>query len=285
MSKKLKKDKPTIEDYAFIFGALILSFGTCKILRLPKFVIIILFFIITCIYFNSLEKKKELQKKQEELLKQQEIQRQKLLKQQEIERQKLLEEENKRKKLLEQKVEKEIEEQAKKAKQLIEEKKKQQEQIILKKQEPKAEQKVIKKNNSNSYVLEYENENEYRKLERSVKKYNMLAYKKLLFEYYPLMRDGKFPGKLISTNKKEQTYKYELELPTDTMFRRVHGPIIVSYTVYEKEKMVIFSTITPKEVLLDGHTNELINYKGVMVSKTHGEKDKFKIDLLNMLQK
>lgn len=31
------------------------------------------------------------------------------------------------------------------------------------------------------YVLEYVNENEYRKLERSLKKYNMLAYKKLIF--------------------------------------------------------------------------------------------------------
>ena len=33
------------------------------------------------------------------------------------------------------------------------------------------------------YVLEYVNEDEYRKLERSLKKYNMLAYKKLIFEY------------------------------------------------------------------------------------------------------
>ena len=30
-----------------------------------------------------------------------------------------------------------------------------------------------------TYVFDYVNENEYRKLERSIKKYNMLAYKKL----------------------------------------------------------------------------------------------------------
>ena len=33
------------------------------------------------------------------------------------------------------------------------------------------------------FILDYINENEFRKLERSLKKYNMLAYKKLNFEY------------------------------------------------------------------------------------------------------
>ena len=37
----------------------------------------------------------------------------------------------------------------------------------------------------NSFVIEYLNENEFRKKERSVKKYNMLAYKKLAFDFYP----------------------------------------------------------------------------------------------------
>ena len=40
----------------------------------------------------------------------------------------------------------------------------------------------------NNYLIEYLNENEFRKRERSIKKYNMLAYKKLLFEYYPSLR-------------------------------------------------------------------------------------------------
>ena len=34
-------------------------------------------------------------------------------------------------------------------------------------------------NNTNNYVIEYLNENEFRKKERSVRKYNMLAYKRL----------------------------------------------------------------------------------------------------------
>ena len=73
------------------------------------------------------------------------------------------------------------------------------------------------------YIFEYQNENEFKKLERSVKKYNMLAYKKLTFEYYDDMKNGKFLGKLISTNSKENTKTYELTIPTDDMFAKVHG--------------------------------------------------------------
>ena len=56
----------------------------------------------------------------------------------------------------------------------------------------------------NNYVIEYLNENEFRKKERAVKKYNMLAYKKLLFEFYPALREGNF----LSNAK----YKINVEL-------------------------------------------------------------------------
>ena len=52
-----------------------------------------------------------------------------------------------------------------------------------------------------NYIFEYENENEFRKKERSIRKYNMLAYKKLQFTYYPQLRDGDFLGKLVSEKK------------------------------------------------------------------------------------
>ena len=39
-----------------------------------------------------------------------------------------------------------------------------------------------------TYIFDYVNENEFKKLERSLKKYNMLAYKKLYFEYYPELK-------------------------------------------------------------------------------------------------
>lgn len=134
------------------------------------------------------------------------------------------------------------------------------------------------------YVLDYINENEFKKLERALKKYNMLAFKKLNFDYYPALRNGKFVGELISTNKKEGTEKYELKLPSDKMFAAVHGEVKLYYTVYTKEETIMLETITPTEILLEGHMSELTTYKGIMISKANASKDKFKIDLLNMLQ-
>lgn len=136
-----------------------------------------------------------------------------------------------------------------------------------------------------SYSFDYVNENEFHKLERSLKKYNMLAYKKLYFDYYPNLKDGNFLGELVSTNKDKNTKTYELKLPTDVLFSKVHGDIKLHYIVYENEKLVMLNTITPEDILAEGHQSELVTYKGVMVSKEHSDKDLFKINLLNMLNK
>ena len=93
-----------------------------------------------------------------------------------------------------------------------------------------------------NYIFEYLNENEFRKLERSVKKYNMLAYKKMVFEFYPQMKDGNFLGKVVSTNSKDNTRKYELKLPTDDLFVRVHGEVVLHYSVDENSKTIILET-------------------------------------------
>lgn len=135
----------------------------------------------------------------------------------------------------------------------------------------------------NSYVIEFLNENEFRKKERAVKKYNMLAYKKLIFEFYPGFREGNFNGVAVSKNKTEGYTKYELKLPTDTMFSKVYGDLILHYTVYENQKIVMLNNITPDDILTEGHQKELSTYKGVPISKSHAEKDMFKINLLNML--
>ena len=138
-------------------------------------------------------------------------------------------------------------------------------------------------NNTNNYVIEYLNENEFRKKERAVKKYNMLAYKKLIFEFYPSMREGEFLGVIVSQNDKDDITKYELKLPTDTMFNKVHGDIVLHYSVYHQQKIIMLDNLTPDDILTEGHQKELSTYKGVMVSKSHAERDMFKINLLNML--
>ena len=137
-----------------------------------------------------------------------------------------------------------------------------------------------------NYIFEYQNENEFRKIERSVRKYNMLAYKKLTFDYYPQIKSGDFVGKLVSEDKKTGIKSYDLILPTDDMFVKVHGEIVLHYSVYTDKNIVLLTNITCDDnILEEGHRTELKAYKGVMISKDNPEKDMFKINLLNMLQK
>src|SRR5574344_1886006 len=136
-----------------------------------------------------------------------------------------------------------------------------------------------------SYIFEYLDENDFRKKERSVRKYNMLAYKKLTFSFYPELRKGNFLGEEISKDEKAKTTSYELKLPTDSMFTKVHGEIRLHYTVYTEKNVILLTNITPEGILDEGHRAELSTYKGVMISKTNPEKDRFKINLLNMLGK
>ena len=72
-----------------------------------------------------------------------------------------------------------------------------------------------------SYVFEYLNENEFKVKERTIRKYNMLAYKKLVFDYYVKLKDGKFLG--IKVEENDHSISYELKIPTDELFERVHG--------------------------------------------------------------
>jgi len=134
-----------------------------------------------------------------------------------------------------------------------------------------------------SYTFEYTNENEFKKYERSLKKYNMLAYKKLYFSFYPSLKEGNFLGDMVSED--DVVKNYQLKLPTDIMFSKVHGDVLLHYTVYLDKKIVVLDKITPEGILGEGHRSELTTYKGVMVSKQNQDKDIFKINLLNMLQK
>lgn len=136
---------------------------------------------------------------------------------------------------------------------------------------------------NNEYKIEYLNEIKLKKLERSLRKYNMLAYKKLLFYYYPNLKEGKFDGKIIEQNNEASHTKYELELPADEIFKRIHGHISLIYIVDKKEKVIILETLNPENLLLEGSKNELTTYKGVLISKTSREKDIYKINFLNLL--
>ncbi|MBQ4263242.1 MAG: hypothetical protein IJB83_03240 [Bacilli bacterium] len=134
------------------------------------------------------------------------------------------------------------------------------------------------------FILDYLDENNFKKLERSLKKYNMVAYKKLMFDYYPKLRSGEFVGDLVSIDKHNQTENYDLRLPTDSLFVKVYGEVKLNYTVYKNEGTVLLNNLEPKGILLDGHKSELTAYKGIMISKANAQKEMFKIDLLCKLE-
>lgn len=136
-----------------------------------------------------------------------------------------------------------------------------------------------------SYIFEYINENEFKVKERTIRKYNMLAYKELIFNYYPKLKNGIFLGTIIETNEDEHTLSYELKIPTDKLFEKVHGEMRLHYTVYQDKGIILLTNITPDSILDEGYRIELNTYKGVMISKSNPKKDMFKIELLNMLEK
>jgi len=134
------------------------------------------------------------------------------------------------------------------------------------------------------YLLDYLDENNFKKLERSLKKYNMMAYKKLMFDFYPSLRKGEFLGELTGINKHDKTESYVLQLPTDNLFVKVYGKVTLSYTVYKEQNVVMLTGLEPKDILMDGHKSELTAYKGIMISKANAQKEMFKIDLLSRLE-
>ena len=136
-----------------------------------------------------------------------------------------------------------------------------------------------------NYIFEYLDEQKFKKCERSVKKYNMFAFKKLVFDFYPKMKSGEFLGDKISEDKEKNTISYELVLPADELFTKVHGEIVLQYDVYTNKNIILLKTINPEELFLEGHSTELGAYKGVMISKENAQKDMFKINLLDLLNK
>lgn len=136
-----------------------------------------------------------------------------------------------------------------------------------------------------NYLFEYLNENDFRVKERTVRKYNMLAYKKLTFEYYPKLKNGELLGQIVNENLNEDSMDYELKIPTDELFEKVHGELRLHYTVFLSKGVILLTNITPEDILDEGHRTELEAYKGVMISKNNQKKDMFKVNLINMLQK
>lgn len=133
------------------------------------------------------------------------------------------------------------------------------------------------------YLFDYENENKFKKLERSLKKYNMVAYRHMYFDCYPKIKEGNFIGKCIESDSTFNTY--EINLPTDEKFIQIHGVVKLRYTVNTSTKLIILNTILPERLFLEGHSVELFPFKGTLVSEINHDKDMFKINLINTIKK
>ena len=122
---------------------------------------------------------------------------------------------------------------------------------------------------SKNIRITYENENEFRKLERALKTYNMLAYKDYIFDLLQKLKQGKTIGDEIEENL------FKVHLQSSEIVEFVYGESYFTYRIEDDNKAVLLGMV-PREFLIAGHKKELPVYKGVPIV---GPKDRFKVDL------
>lgn len=128
---------------------------------------------------------------------------------------------------------------------------------------------------SKSIRVLYRNENEFNKLVKSLKMYNMLAYKDFIFNIMPKLRAGNLIGENINENI------YECKLSSSNIFEFVYGKTSLIYEVISDHNIELVS-LEPSDFLTVGHQSQLYTYKGVPISCP---KDRFKVDLYLMMNK
>ena len=116
--------------------------------------------------------------------------------------------------------------------------------------------------------IKYDDENLFNKYVKSIKTYNMYAYKEFVFSIIGQLRAGYLVGEKVKGNI------YKCELQSSKIFEFVYGK---TYFTYRVEGTTIYLMgMEPKDFLIAGHSIELSTYKGVPIV---GPKDRFKVDL------
>lgn len=99
-------------------------------------------------------------------------------------------------------------------------------------------------------IILYLDENDFKRKQRALRRYFMKTYKYFIFKFIPtLKKEGKVEG------------KYEVELPTDKLFKKVYGPIKVLFSV--KKDVTVLEDIIPDEILIKCFERDLPIYKGI----------------------
>ena len=123
------------------------------------------------------------------------------------------------------------------------------------------------------YKIKYENEYIFNKLLRSLKTYNMVAYKDFVFKDLPDIRQGNFRG------TKEDNI-YTLEYKSNELFEFVHGKVKITYKV--NENYVVLLNVEPKNFLLESFKRILEVYKGCPITCA---RDRFLVDFYGVQKK
>lgn len=109
----------------------------------------------------------------------------------------------------------------------------------------------------------------YEKTLKALSKYNRLAYKKIIFEILPMLRNGELVGTPIAENT------YKIPLPSSPQFIEVHGEISLVYSIIGDELWL--RRIEPYEVLMNAHAKLVSVIDGVPITSP---KDEFKMKLI-----
>ena len=117
------------------------------------------------------------------------------------------------------------------------------------------------------FKIKYKDENLFNALIKSLRHYNMRAYKEFLFYYLPKLRNGEFTGELIGDNLYKQVLK------VDPIFKFVYGEVYFEYSVNDNEIYLI--TVEPQDFLNAGRRVLLKIYKGCPVLS---KKEEFLVD-------
>jgi hypothetical protein len=116
------------------------------------------------------------------------------------------------------------------------------------------------------YVTILDN-NLYKKKQRALAKYFRGAYKYLIFQAVPKLKE---PGKIDGL--------YQVELPVDDLFVKVYGKLILKFSV--KKDIAMIEDIEPNDILIACYEKDLPLYKGIPYDS---EKDLKKIKIMEAL--
>lgn len=116
------------------------------------------------------------------------------------------------------------------------------------------------------YVTILDN-NLYKKKQRALAKYFRKAYKYLIFEAVPKLKE---PGKIDGL--------YQVELPVDDLFVKVYGKLLLKFNV--KNDVAMIEDIVPNDILIACYEKDLPIYRGIPYDT---KKDLEKIKIMEAL--